>query len=440
MNAVNEILYKQLMISLLLLTLPLLGFSQVKKEKILEESFENKEILSIEHRKGPLLIKRSTDNLVHVKSKLIVEAEDPNAAQVVFEKVEIDYRQSGHSLSIETNTNIKNWRIVSFPKKNKLAFKDGTTVKGVKKLSIEMTVYVPTQVKSIDISNKYESVDLEEVTAKTIVNLYSGTLTASQPLGDLDLKLKYCKVYLKDIGNGTLDLYDSKMEAGQAGDLTIHSKYSKVELGQVNSLKLKAYDDKYEIKAVNGQLNLTDKYSDFDIKTIKNAELNLYDSDFRSEQGGDLRIKSKYTKFYLGKVKDMVFIDSHDDDIQAEEVENFTSQSKYSKYNFNVLNGGIDLDSHDDDLNISKSVKGVGEVNIKAKYTNIDLPIMENHPHRLEAQLKYGKLDYNEKSFETHIYREKDSEVEIKAKMKGANDSSPLIKIEAYDCKIKLRS
>ena len=440
MNVVNEMLYKQLIVSLLILTLPLLGFSQTKKEKVLEESFENKEILSIEHRKGPLLIKKSTDNLVHVKSKLIVEAEDPAVAQVVFEKVEIDYSSSGRSLHIETNTNIKNWRIVTLPKRNKLVFKDGTTVKGVKKIRVEMTVYVPTQVKSIDISSKYESIDLEGTTAKTIINLYSGTLTASQSLGDLDLKLKYCKVYLKDIGNATLDLYDSKMEAGQAGDLTIDSKYSKVEFGEVKSLNLEAYDDKYKFKAVDGPLNLTDKYSDFDIKTMQNAELNLYDSDFRSDQGGDLRIKSKYSKFFLGKFKDLKFTGSHDDDIQAEEVENFTSESKYSKYNFSVLNGGIELDSHDDDLNVSRTVKGLGEINIKAKYTNIDLPITEKCPHRLEAKFKYGKLDYNENSFETHIYREKDSEVEVKAKMKGAGENSPLIKIEAYDSKVKLRS
>ena len=54
--------------------------------------------------------------------------------------------------------------------------------------------------------------------------------------------------------------------------------------------------------------------------------------------------------------------------------------------------------------------------------------------------MKYGKINYDEADFETQIYREKDSEIEVKAKMKGATSDSPIMKIDAYDSKITLRS
>ena len=420
-----------------------IGGKTLEKTKVIEKSFDlgtNGEV-RIKHKRGPIRVERTSGNKVEIKITLKVKGDDEGEIQEVFNQLDLSEVHHGNRLEIESVLNIKSWSTFSFGfyKRTSLVFKDGTKLTSIKEIDIDFLLLVP-KLKSLELSNKYENIYLEDMECDVKVNLYSADLKGADIVGDFDLKIKYGKVKLGNMQNATLDVYDSDMILGDTKNFELESKYSEIEVGDIETARLDSYDDKIKIGKVNGDLNIKDKYSDFKITSFENGNWAIYDSDFIINGDiNELNLTSKYSSYVMQSVGKLNGSNIYDDDFKIKKLGDFNCTSKYGNFEIGSFSGQLDFHSYDDDIIIRTVENSFKGMTVTGKYSKVILPIGGKVKYALEANLTYGSVDYPESNFENIYYKEKSSKIEIKGKIKGASADAPKIKIEAYDSTIKLQ-
>lgn len=412
--------------------------AQKDYNKVFEKSFSGIEEVKVIHRRGPIEVIPSKNNQVSYRVELSFKANEEADAQSLINHFEIDADQLGSELNIESDLNIKRWN--SRNGNVRIEFSDGDKIKDIKEVKIKMQLLVPA-LEALSLENKYDDIVIEQaINSKLALKLYSGRLKVTQVNNDLQLDMKYSKGMVGNFKNGTFDLYDCDIKLGNGAKVTLKSKYSDIELGDLQSLEAVTYDDEFRIGNISGTLTLEDKYSEFEIASSGNTRLNIYDADLELEQGKTLQVKSKYSSFRLGKIESLDFELSYDDEVKVKELNELSSmESKYTDYDIQKLNNSIKMGSYDDNLTVNAVSKTFSGFSLQGKYTDVDLTLDPSIAFRVDSYSKYGKLNFPENRFEANIYKEKNSELELKGAIKGAGEQSPLVKINAHDCKITIK-
>ena len=465
-------------ILLLLMSFTLPAIAQTEKSKSVEKTFELSKdgIVKVDHRYGLLKVIQSTDGKVHLNVRMRVEGNDEAEIQKALSQFEVDINEFGNQVTIETDLGIKNWN--GRNGKIYLTFKNGAKVKGLKKFTVEMLLAVP-DLKSLSVKNKYEDIIIDhDFKGDLEVELYDGDLKAKNVAGELELSVKYGKVIMEDIGDADLTLYDSEMEMESGKSIKLSSKYSEYTIGDTESLRIKAYDDKFELGNVKGRLEINDKYSEMSVGNFGEAILAIHDGDFDAKKGGNLKITdTKYSKYRITQVGNLVIEGSHDDKFIIKKVTDFevditkytefeigdlsgqfkvrsshddkfiigslgdllVNQSKYTEFEITNLSGQVSLlDSHDDKLDVREVATSFRGLKLNGKYTKINMDIPSSVKYEIDAEMKYGGIEYPESAFESQYYKEKDSILSVRGKMKGAGANAPKIEVRGHDCTVDL--
>lgn len=427
---------RMVVLSWLMLTFISLAFGQVERSKSINKTFKGSDRVQVEHRHGPLVVKRSSDGQVRIEASISVKARSEEDASAVLERFDVSATESGSELKVSSNFNTKNWS--SNNGRIRLDFNDGTRIKDLRDLRVSFILYVP-KLQELKLSNKYDEIIIQDdFTGNISVNLYSGKIETQRIDGNLTLSMKYSKGQIGNAGDGTFDLYDCSLAFGNLRNVNIESKYSKLQMGNAAMLTADTYDGELTIGKVAGSLTITDKYSDFNIKSFSMGRMDLYDSNIIADEGQDLQVKSKYTKFSIGKLGDVGFEISYDDDVSIGELGGLVANSKYTKFSIGVLQRGLTLKSYDDQVSVGEVSGPLNAINFEGKYTDLTLKIPAGQHFQLDANLTYGRLIYPEDRFESQFFKEQNDKLEVRGRTKGAGDDSPRIIIKSYDGKIVL--
>lgn len=432
-------------ITLTTLFIFLLGMTAVmaqnEQSKVIEKEFDlgKNGDLKVAHRYGLLKVIQSTDGKAHLNARLRVEGTDEKDIKKALEQFELDINELGNQVNIDTDLNIKNWQ--GRNGRINLTFKDGTKVKGLKKFKAEMLLSVPN-LESLTLKNKYEDIIIDhDFKGNLEIVLYDGDLQAKNLDGNLELNIKYGKARMGSINDGDLTLYDSEMELDDAKTIKLSSKYSEYIIGDTDDLTIKAYDDKIELGNVKGRLDIQDKYSEIKMGNFGEATLDIYDADFDGKKGGKLIIDgSKYSKYRFTEIGTLEIDKTYDDEFIVKKLENLdVAESKYTEFEMGSISGQIGLlSAYDDKLdvdNIENSFKGL---KVNGKYVKVNMDIPSSLKYELDVEMTNGSIDYPEEDFDNTYYKEKDSFLEVKGKVKGAGSDAPKVVINGYDCKIVL--
>jgi hypothetical protein len=399
-------------------------------EKI-EQSYAAKSELKVSHRHGPLTVLPATDGKISVNGTLYGEAEEPEDLELLKRYFEFEIQESGSTLEVQTHFNVKNWN--SRNGVTKLEFQDGTRTGKLRNLRIDATVHVPAGTK-LSVANKYDEILIKDGVKNDLsVNIYSGRVDIGNVEGRLMVESKYSKGTIGNFGDAKLDLYDCDLQFGNGKSVSLTSKYSELELGSFDDLEADTYDDKIKWETIKGQLTLKDKYSEFEIGRFNSARLDIYDADMITDGGNELLVKSKYSDISIKEVGKLSFENSYDDHIKAERVGSFSATSKYTEFEFGNLRNKIYLRSYDDELRIDQMGGPLEEIDFEGKYTDLRIKLPQSTEFQLDVNMTYGDFKYPESRFESQIYKEKNDRLEMTGKTKGASDSSPKIKVVAYD-------
>jgi len=411
---------------------------QAQYQKTYQESFSAASTLSIHHQRGELRVLPSQSNQVRYELEVSFDAKSQGDADQVLEAIKLDAQSGGNRLSLTTETGIKNMQTVNG--RSSITLEDGTRIKGVKDLEINLIVYTP-KVQELLIDDKYNDVEVADDLATNLnAKLYSSEANIGRITGSLTLDAKYTEIDFQSMGDADLTIYDCDITMKGAGAIKLTSKYSEIRGTTAASLEADMYDDEVEMDRVDGTVSITDKYSEIMIKACGNTRLDLYDSEISIAEVGNMNIKSKYTEFNLGRAYVIDFDVTYDDDLEVESATSLmVDNSKYTTFVIDELNSKLILESYDDEVKINRLGAKFEELSFNGKYTDLVIGIPGSFAYQIDMSTKYGDIQVDEDDFDFTSWVEKNGQIDAIGKTKNAGTQSPKFTIRGYDNNIRLQ-
>lgn len=263
-----------------------------KKQKEVVQSFKvsSSDLLQIDNRYGNITVTHWNKNEVEIRVKIEAKANRETAAQEALDRVRIDLKKEGRTVSgITTLKSQNNW--------------SGNN--SGQSLTIDYYISMPSALAS-DLSQKYGNINLpEQNDGKCSLHLKYGNLNAGNFSQTLDLEAKYGNVDMGHLGEARIDVgYVGNMTCKDAKTLTIESKYSKLDMGKIHKLELEEkYGNLSVVSLDRGNISL--KYGDAVIGLL-NDELSVDDLGYGSLTVEEvspsfthINVEARYGNLYL---------------------------------------------------------------------------------------------------------------------------------------------
>ena len=418
--------------------------AQTEKTRTIEKTFSGKTALWASHRYGDIIMKKGSGNQIKAILKLKASGNDTNELEKFLNEFELNASESAdNKVDIQTGNYIESWNTVKViaTVKSTIKLKNGKTYNGISKFDMTLELYVP-KLRYATLENKYNKIRVEEGTSDILlINLYDGELEAPGTYSKLNMDMKYSEAEVGNFTSSESKLYDCDIVMGNGQSLTLESKYSEIKAGSVQNITLDSYDDKFTFADAKENVKIKDKYSEFTFNgEVGDIMLDLYDSQVVAGNAGNIKIAgSKYTEYTFQDTKSIEINSSYDDAIKVAKTASLSvNESKYTEYEIGSLSKVLKIKSYDDEIRVRNVGGEFEEFTFDGKYTDVTLPIPSSVKYEIEAYLKYGKLYFPEKELEAGVYKEKNSEVNIQGKLKGAGGNAPKVKINSYDGTIRL--
>lgn len=413
-------------------------FAKEYKSKTISKTMAAKPNIYVLHKYGPLQVEASQDGKVHFEAVLTFEANNESEANAVFEHFDIRVGEAGNEIVLETNFDVKNWN-ESFGTIS-IRFNDGSKVKNISKLKINMVVKIP-EIEYLKLKNKYDKIKiLNSIDHDLEVELYEGQLDTKNVNGKLTLALKYSKAEVGNFDQAQLELYECTVSLGNGKKVSINSKYSKWTLGSVLSLIVDAYEGTGEAGIIKGNLELKSKYYRFKATSFETANISMYEGCFTAEQGKSISGENKYGCINITEIGKMDLESCYETDVNVSKMGSLSiKDGKYSSFKIDKLNGGIKASTYEGSIKVGMVGEGFSGIDFESKYTNLEVVFPSSVKYRLEGELQYVDFDYPEDRFDKRIYIEKNEKITVSGRISGATDSSPLIRLKSYEGNIDLK-
>ena len=266
-------------------------FGQNGLKKEYEQKFKVNEstTLKLVNKYGDMDVKNWSENVVEIKVVVTVKTSSESKARKVFDKVDIDFSESGNLVSAITSLN------------------DGINNTS---FSIDYYVKVPKYI-NVEISNKYGNLFVDEINGYANIAVKYGNFTINRLGRGKEKPTNYIAVAYS---NGYCNIAEcdwlklqvayAKVGIESASALIVGSKYSALKIKKCKSIVTESkYDHPFKVGAVRNFV-CTGAYSDFEIGKLynmleadikyANLEVDEVDGDFE-----EIKIKLRYGKASL---------------------------------------------------------------------------------------------------------------------------------------------
>ncbi len=421
-----------------------LATAQAEKTRTIEKKFDGKTAIWASHRYGEIIMKKGSGSQIRVVLTLKAAGNNDAELEKFLNEFELNTSEAAdNKIDIQTGNYIESWNEVKVIKtvRSTIKLQNGKVYNGISKFNMTLELYVP-KLRYATLENKYNNIRVDEGTTNIlIVNLHDGKLEAPGTYTKLNLDMKYSKAEVGNFTSSESKLYDCDVIMDDGQSLTLETKYSEVKTGNLQNLTLDSYDDNFSFGSAAGMVSIKDKYSEFTFKgDLGNSSFNLYDSKIVALNAGIIKIEdSKYTEYKFQDIKSLEIISAYDDDVEVAKLNALiVNESKYTSYTIGSLAKILRIKSYDDEVTVRNVGEAFEEFTFDGKYTDVVLPIPATVKYEIEATLKYGDLTFPEKELEAGTFREKNDDLSIQGKLKGAGSKAPKIKINSYDGNIRL--
>jgi len=182
---------------------------------------------------------------VHIEIDLFVKSGSNNKLDKIMRSIDFEFTDTRYYIVAET----------SFGSKYSTFFSDlkdisGTIIPSKNQVEINYTVHVPSRM-SINITNKYGDIYIDDMKGNISINLSNGDLKANSLIGDANISLNFGNGIINELGNARMNISYADIEIGLADQLTIESKSSKIRLHEVGILKINSRRDKYTVSRID---------------------------------------------------------------------------------------------------------------------------------------------------------------------------------------------
>lgn len=305
-----------------------------------------------------------------------------------------------------------------------------------KELRIEYSIKLPSTNK-LKVKSAYKDLIMTGTYQEVEVVQYSADLIGGI-FKKATLGLKYGDSNIEYIGEGKIESYENDTEIKEAESLDINDKYSNISINRLSTLTIIGYETDMKIgnaETLNGNL----KYGNMTVKEkIGNATLTLYEYDITGEAFGNIRLEnSKYSKVILDRANEIRFLESYEDELKIRYLNILGTKSKYGSYTIEQLGKKLELVGYEDDVTISQLLKTTESISMDGKYLKILLG-SSGVPYSLNADVKYGKIDYNESNLNIKKYIKENDKLTIEAEAKYSTGNNVSIRLTGYEVKAEI--
>ncbi|MCK9413038.1 MAG: hypothetical protein M0Q53_12100 [Prolixibacteraceae bacterium] len=240
--------------------------------------------LEISNKYGNIQIDDNRKDSVVIDVVVWVEGTG-SRAQRVLDNIEVNINSSGNTVS--ASTEFRN----EFNNNNQ-------------NFSIDYLVSVPAD-RDLNVSQKYGSVNMNNLTGKGIFDIKYGDLRAKNLMSpQLTMDIAYSKATVEATKNLNLTIRYSKFNSGKGENLTVDSRYSGLVLGDCNDVTLDSKYDDFRFGTVNS-LMANSMYTGYKIeKLISTLVLNNGYGDFSigsvAANFKNIKVSSRYASIKLG--------------------------------------------------------------------------------------------------------------------------------------------
>lgn len=263
-------------------------------ERTISQSYpaSSSDVLDIESQFGQVNIKTWNRNEVKVDVKIEVSADVKEAADLLFENIDVQHSKKGNKIYFKTILNKKNGK--------------GYRGKHNSNMSIDYEVMMPANL-ALDIENKFGNTTLPDLTGKVNISQEFGNLSAGKLSNPGSIEVKFGGVVIEGASNG-------KYEFGYANDATIKNLSGKanveiefckgnvmINAANVSDLKVDAqYSDVAIVVPRNISANFTVETNFGSFNNLSGINLKKEDDD---DDGARFR-GPKFSNSYRGKAGD----------------------------------------------------------------------------------------------------------------------------------------
>lgn len=214
----------------------------------------------------------------------------------IFEYVDFDFKSTAYYVIAQTLFQGQNTFWTEMSDMASTVFSSGTNTR------IDYTVYYPAR-NDIKIENKFGNIYTTEHTGKVDITLSNGDLKAYAFLGPTRLKVDFGNLSINEITNANMTLGYAEMNLEKAGELNLETRSSKLYITSCNKMDLDSKRDRIYLKdagEITGELffsylsvdragskvNIKTNYGDIKILDVSDA---FYRMDF-SSQNSDITL------------------------------------------------------------------------------------------------------------------------------------------------------
>ena len=166
-------------------------------------------------------------------------------------------------------------------------------------------------------------------------------------------------------------------------------------------------------KLANGSNELDIRFSNAEIGYIESANLDIKYSNFTLEETQAMNIDSKFSTMIIETIID-AGIDSQYDSWEIGAVGMLSLDTKFSGFKISKLKRSAVIDSEYGGIKIKYIPAGFDEIIIENSFGDVYLGIDEEASYQLDAEMKFGSLDYPDENehinhkvegYTTNLYR-----------------------------------
>jgi len=255
--------------------------AQESVSKEIEKSFpiSSKGELTIDTKYGDVVVNGWEKDSIAITVNIKVTHKKKDNAKGLLDRIQPQINVIGDLATITSEIAAKKENFVSnyFSKSSAFDF-DKSNVQ------INYTIYLPLKV-SLDITNKFGDVILENFNGRLVTDLQHGDMWINQNLTNATVNMKYGKLKTKSISYGNIDLKNAELDLENSQNLVLNSSGSTINLKQISSLEINSNKDKISV------LNIEELRGDLAFSEMKLDTL-----------GNDINISMKVTDFKVAKI------------------------------------------------------------------------------------------------------------------------------------------
>lgn len=365
-------------IYLLLLLLPAISWAE-DYERRLSETFSIKEEgrVRLENRYGEINVETWDRSEVKIDVLIKVNARSQEAADKVFDRINVDLSGGGSSVSAVTSINSGRssarswWNLITGGGSSSSDFK------------IYYKVRMPASV-DLDTEARYCDVVLPDLNGETKVTVRYGDLVAGRLSNRNEVEISYGSARIEELGRSSqFRIRYSEGVIRKAGQLRYDGRYSDTRMGKVGKLTIDAGYEELEIEEATecslqgsyneldlgrcGRVFLDGNYCDFTLGTIT-KELEV------EAKYGDLEIDELLPEFEWVYIR-TGYIDV-DIDVHSEAGYELDLRTRYGDIDVDtdeLSNRNYSKDGTSRSLTGKKSGRGNGKIDIETSYGDIEI-------------------------------------------------------------------